>query len=44
MEKDGLVIKVDNRQGGWEIRYSLTPLGRQIADVFQTVHSKISRP
>ena len=43
MEKDGLVIREDNRQGGWEIRYSLTPLGRQIADVFQTVHSKISR-
>ena len=42
MEDDGLVIKEDNRKGGREIRYSLTPLGRQIADVYQTVHGKIS--
>jgi len=40
MEKDGLVLREDNRQGGWEIRYSITPLGRQIADVYQTVYSK----
>ena len=40
MEKVGLVLREDNRRGGWEIRYSLTPLGRQIADVYQTVYSK----
>ncbi len=43
MGEDGLVIRTDNREGGWEIRYSLTPLGRQIADVYQNIHSKIVR-
>lgn len=41
MEADGLVAKADNREGGREIRYSLTPLGRQIADAYQTIHLKI---
>lgn len=41
MESDGLITAEDNREGGREFRYRLTPLGRQIADVYQTVHGKI---
>lgn len=44
MEADGLVSKADSREGGREIRYSLTPLGKQIADVFGTVFRKIRNP
>ena len=42
MESDGIVDRVDNREGGREIRYSLTPIGRKIADVYQSIYKKIS--
>ena len=41
MEEDGLIIRTDNRIGGREIRYSLTPLGRTIARVYERVYQKI---
>lgn len=41
MESDGLVIKEEVHEGVRQIRYSLTPLGEQIADVFESVHQKM---
>ena len=41
MESDGLVIKEEAHEGVRQIRYSLTPLGEQIADVFESVHQKM---
>ena len=41
MESDGLVIKEESHEGVRQIRYSLTPLGEQIADVFESVHQKM---
>ena len=41
MESDGLVVKEDAHEGVRQIRYSLTPLGEQIADVFESVHQKM---
>ena len=42
MESDGIVNRVDNREGGREIRYSLTPAGKKIADVYQSVYKKMT--
>ena len=41
MESDGIVIKEEAHEGVRQIRYSLTPLGEQIADVFESVHQKM---
>ena len=41
MEEDGLIIRTDNRIGGREIRYSLTPLGEIISEVYQSVYGRI---
>ena len=41
MEEDGLIIRTDNRIGGREIRYSLTPLGETIAQVYERVYQRI---
>ena len=41
MESDGLLIKEEIHEGCRQIRYSLTPLGEQIADVFESVHQKM---
>lgn len=41
MESDGLVIKEEAHEGVRQIKYSLTPLGEQIADVFESVHQKM---
>ncbi len=41
MESDGLVVKEEAHEGVRQIRYSLTPLGEQIADVFESVHQKM---
>ena len=41
MEEDGLITRTDNRLGGREIRYSLTPLGQTIARVYERVYQKI---
>ena len=41
MESEGLVDRVDNRKGGREIRYSLTPMGVRIADVYENLYQKI---
>ncbi len=42
MESDDIVNRVDNREGGREIRYSLTPAGKKIADVYQSVYKKMT--
>lgn len=41
MESDDLVIKEEVHEGCRQIRYSLTLLGEQIADVFESVHQKM---
>ncbi len=41
MSEEGLVIRTESDESYREIRYSLTPLGKQIADVFENIHSKI---
>jgi len=41
MEEEGLVTRTDCRVGGREIRYSLTAVGRQVAEVYQSAFEKI---
>ncbi len=41
MEEDGLVSIVKTTEGRREIRYSLTPKGERIADVFEAIYQKI---
>lgn len=43
MEDDGLIVKSDNREGGREIRYSLTPLGKPISDSYSMVYNLIRK-
>jgi len=43
MVGESLVVREDSRDGWREIRYSLTPLGRQVSDAFQSVYEKILR-
>ena len=43
MESEGIVSREEVSKGKREIRYSLTPLGKQIAEVYQNVFSKIAR-
>ncbi len=41
MEEDGLVVREENNDSYREIRYSLTALGSQVAEVYQNVFEKI---
>lgn len=41
MEQEGLVTISESDEGYREIRYSLTPTGKQISDVFQIIFTKI---
>ena len=41
MAEEGLVIRSESDESYREIRYSLTPTGRQVADAFETIHRKI---
>ena len=41
MEDEGLVLRTESDEGYREVRYSLTPVGKRIADVFQTIYNKI---
>ena len=42
MAEEGLVIRTESDESYREIRYSLTPMGRQVADAFETIHKKIA--
>ena len=42
MAEEGLVIRTESDESYREIRYSLTPTGRQVADAFETIHKKIA--
>jgi DNA-binding HxlR family transcriptional regulator len=42
MAEEGLVIRTESDESYREIRYSLTPTGRQVADAFETIHKKIN--
>ncbi len=42
MAEEGLVIRTKSDESYREIRYSLTPTGRQVADAFETIHKKIA--
>ena len=41
MEKEGLVTRTVSSESYREIRYSLTPIGKQVADAFETIYRKI---
>ena len=41
MEEEGLVTIEENTDSHREVRYSLTPVGKKIADVFEAIHTKI---
>jgi len=41
LEEDGLVTSEQNREGAKSIRYSLTPLGKHVADSLQLIYDKI---
>ena len=43
MEGEGLVARTESEESYREIRYSLTPVGRQISDVCQNIYSKIRK-
>lgn len=42
MVEEGLVIRTESDESYREIRYSLTPMGRQVADAFESIHKKIA--
>lgn len=42
MSEEGLVVRSESEEGYREIRYSLTPKGRQVADAFETIFRKIA--
>ncbi len=41
MEEECLVTIEENTDSHREVRYSLTPVGKKIADVFEAIHTKI---
>ncbi len=41
METEGLVTRTVSSESYREIRYSLTPMGKQVADAFETIYKKI---